>query len=94
MKRVIKAAKVTDYIDADMLHKWMENPNFGEVSSYRQLDDMIVETVEEVYNVFQGTESATKRRYWKFVRGDEGWEAYEVDKYGDRLRNSRAFLLG
>lgn len=94
MKRVITASRITDYIDEDRLGSWLRNPKFGDsVDWYRLRDDMMLETVEILSPVFQGTPGSTRRRYWKFVSSPKGWEAYEVDEAGQRLSNSKSFLL-
>lgn len=93
MKRMIIASKVTDYIDSETLHSWMQNPNFGEFTSYRQLPDMVVETVEVLSDVFQGAESSTRKRYWSFRQSPRGWKCFEANKQGFKLPGAKEFFL-
>lgn len=94
MKRMIIASKVTDFVDSDTLHDWMSyNKNFGNFSAYRQLPDMVVETVEVLADVFQGAESSTRKRYWSFRQSPRGWKCFEANKQGFKLPGAKEFFL-
>ena len=83
----IKEAFVTDHMSSEQLHKMMNNPAFGSFDSYRPLDNMEVETIKAEQHDDIGPHGAvsTVKRYFKFVKSDDGWEVYEVDAFGEKL---------
>ena len=83
----MKEAFVTDHMSADQLHKMMNNPAFGLFDSYRPLDNMVVETSKTEQHDGIGPYGAVSavNRYFKFVKSDDGWEVYEVNKDDEKV---------
>ena len=90
MEEYARAIRVTDYIEHDDLKRVMHNTKeFGHVSHYRVLNDMIVETSadERHLGISPSGLSNDSARLWKFVRLDDGWEVYEVSRSGKAIGN-------
>lgn len=81
-------ALVTDYMDSNTLHRAMQHPMFGTFNAYNQEENMIVKTTTN-HGAFGGVNQS--HRYFKFVRGEDGWEAYEVSSTGDKVGDT--FLI-
>lgn len=84
----IDEALVTDYMDSETLHRAMQHLMFGTFNAYNQEENMIVKTTTN-HGAFGGVNQS--HRYFKFVRGEDGWEAYEVSSTGDKVGD--AFLI-
>lgn len=80
-------AIVTDHISSEELDLMISNPQFGEFDSYQQLDGMIIRTSKHETHDGIGPHGAvsTVDRYFKFVKSDDGWEAYEVTDCGEQV---------
>lgn len=84
----IDEALVTDYMDSETLHRAMQHLMFGTFNAYNQEENMIVKTTTN-HGAFGGVNQS--HRYFKFVHGEDGWEAYEVSSTGDKVGDT--FLI-
>ena len=88
MKRYVRSSIVTDYMDIDTLHRIMSyNKNFGKFNHYEQKDGMVVvtTTVSEYSDIGPYGAVHEDDRYWKFVRSNDRWKVYEIDRFGQQI---------
>lgn len=95
LEESLDESMITDFISSDTLHRVMHHPGFGSFHSYQQLDNMMVK-LSVLTNSWQEKNHYSGRpeirsigdpqyKYFKFVRSEGGWEAYEVTETGEQL---------